>query len=377
MSFWTDFPRTAAFLEQDRAGGFHIGGQIYISQRGKVVLSSAFGAAAEYIDMEEDSLMLWLSSGKPLTAICMALLQERGELALQDKVTKFIPEFATGGKSEITLAHILTHTGGFRVADKISPLNDWASTIEKICAASLEPQWPIGQKAGYHVSGSWFILGEIIQRTVGLPFTAFLRTHLLEPLGMFHTWNGISESQQQAYGKKLVVMHNTVLQPPEPMPLETSAFVAQPRPGSNTRGPISELGKFYEMLLHEGAVDGRQFISPATVALFVSPQRVGMYDQTFMHPMDWSYGFLVNGRKDLVKTMPYSFGRHASPHTFGHGGAQSSSGFCDPVNSLVVAWALNGMAGEKHHNRRARELNTAIYEDLALSEKKEEKVEKL
>jgi CubicO group peptidase (beta-lactamase class C family) len=361
---WTEaWPETAAILEQDSARGFHVGGQICVSHRGKRALNASFGKAREHAGMRPDSLMLWLSSGKPLTAVCIAQLWEKGELHLDDPVARFIPEFAQAGKGAITAANLLTHTGGFRTADKIPPDTDWEVVMEKICATPLEPRWPVGQKAGYHISGSWFILGEIIQRITRQPFAEFLRESLLIPAGMADTWNGIPLAAQAEYGERIALMHNTAMQPPQIMPLETPVLISQPRPGSNTRGPISDLAAFYEMLCNGGAVGKTQLLREETVRLFVSPQRKGMHDQTFMHPMDWGYGFLVNSRKELVETMPYSFGRHASARTFGHGGAQSSCGFCDPENGLAVAWALNGMAGERIHNARARELNTAIYND--------------
>jgi CubicO group peptidase (beta-lactamase class C family) len=66
--------------------------------------------------------------------------------------------------------------------------------------------------------------------------------------------------------------------------------------------------------------------------------------------------------------MPYSFGRHASTDTFGHSGNQASCAFADPKNRLVVAWACNGMPGERKHQQRQRAINNSIYEDLGLTE---------
>ncbi|HBL43542.1 MAG TPA: serine hydrolase, partial [Planctomycetaceae bacterium] len=52
--------------------------------------------------------------------------------------------------------------------------------------------------------------------------------------------------------------------------------------------------------------------------------------------------------------------------SFGHGGSQSSIAFADPERELVVAVVANGRPGEPRHQRRAREINEAIYEDLRL-----------
>ena len=44
----------------------------------------------------------------------IAQLWEQDKLRPDDRVAKYIPEFAAGGKDAITIRHVLTHTGGFR-----------------------------------------------------------------------------------------------------------------------------------------------------------------------------------------------------------------------------------------------------------------------
>ncbi len=137
-----------------------------------------------------------------------------------------------------------------------------------------------------------------------------------------------------------------------------------PRPGSSARGPIRELGWFYESLL---AVGGRPLlVSEKTLRQFTSRERVGMFDQTFLHIIDMGLGFIINSNDYGAETVPYGYGRHASPSTFGHSGNQCSCAFADPGNGLVVAWALNQQPGERLHQQRAREINSAIYQDLHL-----------
>ncbi len=139
----------------------------------------------------------------------------------------------------------------------------------------------------------------------------------------------------------------------------------RPSPGSSARGPIRELGRFYEELL--SALKGESDLFTAqTVEAMTSPHRVGELDRTFQHVVDFGLGFLVDSNRYGADTVPYGFGKHCSPRTFGHGGAQSSMGFADPEHDLVVAWAANAQIGEPRHNARNRAINTAIYEDLGL-----------
>ena len=90
--------------------------QLYVSLRGEVIADVALGLARDGVPMRRDTLMLWLSAGKPVSAVAVAQLWERGLLDLDDPVAKHIPEFAANGKDVVTIRHILTHTGGFRGA---------------------------------------------------------------------------------------------------------------------------------------------------------------------------------------------------------------------------------------------------------------------
>ena len=61
-----------------------------------------------------------------------------------------------------------------------------------------------------------------------------------------------------------------------------------------------------------------------------------------------------------------STGAYASQDTFGHGGSQSSVGFCDPLHRLTICIFCNTRPGPKHHYERMCAISTAIYEDLGL-----------
>jgi CubicO group peptidase (beta-lactamase class C family) len=123
------------------------------------------------------------------------------------------------------------------------------------------------------------------------------------------------------------------------------------------------LGKFYESLLGLGT----QLLKGETIAEFTQRHRVGLFDHTFQHVIDFGLGFIVNSNGYGVETVPYGYGRHASDEAFGHSGAQSSCAFADPAHQLAVAWSCNGLPGERLHQRRAREINSAIYEDVGLA----------
>lgn len=117
--------------------------------------------------------MIWFSSTKAITAVAVAQQWERGKFDFDDPVAKYIPEFGNRGKEAVTIRHVLTHRGGFRMADggNRSLARTMADNLKEIYQAELEPGWVPGKKAGYHPTSGWFILGELVQRTSGKQFS--------------------------------------------------------------------------------------------------------------------------------------------------------------------------------------------------------------
>ena len=373
MSDWADkLPRSFDVIDRGMRDGLHVGAQLHVRLADDVIVDAGVGIARDGVQMTSDSMMIWMSSSKPITAIAIAQLIERGQLDLDDAIATHIPEFGQNGKETITIRHALTHTGGFRgVASRYDAL-PWPQTIEAICNARIEPNWTPGEKAGYHIASSWYILGEIVQRLGGVPFDRYVRENLFLPLGMADSWIGMPAEQYAAYGNRLGVMHQTDGGTIRPHPsLDSLAATVSPRPGSNGRGPMREMARFYRMLLRarRGDPTGAALVglSPATIDTFTPRQRVGMFDNTFRLAVDWGLGFIVNTMNDDMAKFAYGFGPHASADTFGHGGNQSSLAMADPDRDLIVAVVFNGMPGEPAHAARMRALTTAVYEDLSLA----------
>ena len=366
----TDLPRTVSVLELGIEQGLHLGAQVYVSltnaDGGRTSIDSAIGERRSGQSMTPETLMIWLSSTKPVTAVAIALLWQRGLVELDDPVARYLPEFGARGKERITLRHVLTHTSGIRMLNVGWPDASWDEIIANICRARPEPRWDPGKKAGYHLSSSWFILGELVRRIDGRHFRQFVREEVFEPLGMLDSWVGMPRERHQAYGERLGKMYNTEGGVRMARRWDREAHVVGCSPGGNGYGPIRELGAFYEMLLGRGQRDRVTLLSPQTVEALTTPHRVGMFDLTFKHKLDWGLGFIINSSHYDADLPPYGYGRHASRRTFGHSGFQSSTGFADPEHGLVVAVVTNGNPGEPKHTERFRDITEAIYEDLGL-----------
>ena len=126
-----------AFLEREMEEGRHKGAQAAISRHGRPVVEYAVGEAAPGVPMTPDSLTAWFSASKPVTAMAIALLYDRGLLALDDPVRRHIPEFGNG-KEACTIRHVLTHMGGFPGAIHREDGLGWDELIAVICAHPAE-----------------------------------------------------------------------------------------------------------------------------------------------------------------------------------------------------------------------------------------------
>jgi CubicO group peptidase (beta-lactamase class C family) len=345
--------------------GLHYGAQLYVSMKGKPVAEIAFGEASDGVPMQNDTIMHWYSAVKPVVAMGIGLLMENGELELDHPVARFIPLFGSQGKESVSIRQLLTHTGGFPNVPIRRNALDWDEIIHTICNAGLS--WQPGEEAGYHVASSWYILGEIIRILDGRTCDRFVRQMIFEPSGMMDSWLAVPPGQYQRYGDRMGAvarMGSRIRGVNRPDPAE---LAAHPRPGGGGRGPVRELGRFYEVLLQGGTCEGRKIFSESTVDLFRRPHRLEMYDRTFSHVLDWGLGIQVNSWHHGGESVPYSFGCHASEDSFGHCGHLCSSGWCDPLHELVITVVFNGQPTVSRHHARMNAVHAALYQDLELA----------
>lgn len=359
----SEFAKTRAVFLAGLQAGLHPGAQLYVARAGEVLIDEAFGEARAGVAMQRDSLMLWFSAGKPITAAAIGKLVERGLLDWETRVAEVIPEFAAQGKATVTVRHLLIHTAGLRHAETLDAALGWEERVARICALPLEADWIPGQRAGYHISGTWHLLGEIVRRISGQSLDSHVRESIFNPLRMDCSSLALGGEEVTTQQANIAFVYDTSGTAPQPKHEWNSVDgLTRCIPGGSARGPVRELGRFYEALRRGGEI----ILRSETVQAMTSRQRTGLFDETFQFRMDCGLGFILNSNREGLQ-MPYGYGRHASPETFGHSGNQSSCAFCDPHHELVVAWACNGLPGERLHQQRQRAINNAIFEDLGLT----------
>ena len=102
------------------------GAVVLVGRHGKVVFRKAYGNRAVVPapePMTADTVFDMASLTKVVaTATSVMTLVEDGKVRLQDRVTKFIPEFAAGGgaRDQVTVEELLTHRAGLAADDPMA-----------------------------------------------------------------------------------------------------------------------------------------------------------------------------------------------------------------------------------------------------------------
>ncbi|MEO1236220.1 MAG: serine hydrolase domain-containing protein [Planctomycetota bacterium] len=381
----SEMAQTDGVIRRGIDQGLHPGAQVCVWHDGECAVDAGWGEAAPGRTMTADTRTLWMSAGKPITAVALAQRVEAGEVDWDDPVAEYVPEFAAQGKEAVTLRHVLTHTGGFRSAALRYPEQSWDEAIAAVCDARLETGWRVGETAGYHAHAGWNIVGKVLEVCSGQALGEHLREAVLRPWGMDRTWIGVPAEPSGVYDAveptlaEVVDSSRSPEQPATPTGYHERAWVTGQRPGGNVYGPASDLARFYRGLLNGGELDGKRLLSPEAVADLTARHRRDTEDRTFRAVMDWGLGFMVNNRRhdaanaelrgissQTDPATPYGFGPAAGDSAYGHCGNQTSAGFADPEHGLVVVMVFNGMPGEKRHQRRMHETLGAVYDDLGL-----------
>jgi CubicO group peptidase (beta-lactamase class C family) len=129
------------------------------------------------------------STTKTMAAISMLVLIDRGEIDVDAPVATYWPEFKAGGKENVLVRHIMSHTAGLSGwQEPMQPddLYDWDLTCSRL--AAQEPWWEPGTASGYHAISQGYLEGEVVRRvTGGQTIGAFFAKEIAGPLGAdFH-----------------------------------------------------------------------------------------------------------------------------------------------------------------------------------------------
>ncbi|MBL8593744.1 MAG: beta-lactamase family protein, partial [Devosia sp.] len=324
-----------------------------------------------------DTIFRLASLSKPVTATACLAMVDRGELRLDDVITRFLPQFrprlADGSTPDITIRQLLTHTSGLtyrfaqwpggsyhlaNVSDGLDqPGLDMEENLRRIASAPL--QFAPGTQWGYAVGID--VLGHILAVVRGTTLGAVIADLVTGPLGMRDTGFTVADRQRLslAYADNPdgapVPMDAThsVPRPTEPPTLYSPARVLDPRSfqsgGAGLTGTAPDFAKFLEAL----RTGHPQLLRPPTRAAALRNQIGDLAGDA--GGSGWRFGFLSGVLVDpRLAATPQSAG------TFYWGGAHGNTWFLDPERQLSFV-GLTNTAVEGVDGRFPREVRDAIY----------------
>jgi CubicO group peptidase (beta-lactamase class C family) len=164
---------------------------------GKAVRYSAVGPppdragvelpASEQIPARTDTIFDLASLSKLFTVVVVMQQVEQGLVDLDSPVADYVPEFAAGGKEDVTVRNLLTHTGGLPADLPLwSDYPDPATRLAAALAVPLMPDSVPGEQYLYSDLGL-IALGELVHRVTGTPLDEAVRAGITEPLSMSET----------------------------------------------------------------------------------------------------------------------------------------------------------------------------------------------
>jgi len=165
---------------------------VIVVRKGQVLHRAGYGLAHVELGVaaKPEHVFRIGSVTKQFTSAAVLMLVEEGKIALDDPITRFLPDYPTQGKT-ITVEHLLTHTSGIQ---SYTDMPKWRELLRRDLSLTEltdvfknEPmQFAPGEKWRYNNSG-YVLLGAIIEKAAGKPYAEFVKERIFTPLGMADT----------------------------------------------------------------------------------------------------------------------------------------------------------------------------------------------
>ncbi len=292
--------------------------------------------------MRSDSLFWIASQTKPMTATALMMLVEEGKVKIEDPVEAYLPEFKgqrviaeqddehvllRKPKHPMTLLNVLTHTSGLPYRTAIEePIRDLIPLNIAVRSYSMTPLLSEPDSQYLYSSAGINVAGRIIEVVSGRPYEEFMKSRLLDPLGMTDTAFRPDSKRLKRLAKAYKpnssgddLEETTIVQYTYPLNDPRRQAV----PGGGLFSTAADVARFCRMILNGGTLDGTRFVSELSVARMTHKQT-----------------------GDAVPT-DYGLGWSTAPDSFGHGGALSTNMTIDPRRGLVFIFLVQhaGFAG--------------------------------
>ncbi|HEX4720264.1 MAG TPA: serine hydrolase domain-containing protein [Thermoleophilaceae bacterium] len=163
------------------------GGALTVRVRGETVVDLVTGYAdkAHTRPWTPETLAISFSTTKGVASTVVHRLADRGQLAYDEPVAAYWPEFAAGGKERVTVRQLLTHRAGLysvrAVAKRAEDLLDHVALEDKLAARAVRA--PTERSAYHAITYGWLVAG-LARRITGHGLADLARIEVTEPLGI-------------------------------------------------------------------------------------------------------------------------------------------------------------------------------------------------
>ena len=348
------------FVEDDALPG----SVILVARNGEIAYYKAFGKRdiEQNEPMEKTDIFRIASQTKATVSVGIMILQERGLLTISEPVGKYIPEFnkttvavsdQDGGYTvenanrAITIRDLLTHTSGIGYGNGIAAdkwkeagIQGWyfadrkepiLETVKRMAKLPFDAQ--PGEKFVYGYSTD--ILGALIEVVSGENLKDFLTKNLFEPLQMNDTHFYLPKDKKDRLAVVYSATETGIEKAPTPGKMVgQGAYLKGPRVsysgGAGLLSTACDYGRFLQMLLNQGTLDGKRILSRKSVELMTVD-----HISNIKFPWDNGTGFGLGF--SIVKDLG-TRGTMGSVGEFGWGGAYHSSYWVDPSENMVAVY---------------------------------------
>jgi CubicO group peptidase (beta-lactamase class C family) len=324
------------------------GAQFCAYKNGKLILDLHGGWADKKKSkvISPSTLFSIFSSGKAVASLTIAHLVQQNCLSYNNLVSAIWPEFSKYGKSNLTVAQLLSHQSGLSGITCPNWTNedwfDWKKTCNSL--ANQKPIFSPGKQSGYHPITFGFLVGEIARRadknrrTLG----KILREDICEPNNL-DIWIGLPKNKHNDCSEiikpsKLANLGeiNTATEfaflknwsTPNPKPIERwrEAEFA----GNNCHSNAKSLAQIMQMAV-SGKINRTNYLSKENIQDLRKSRSKGP---------DLVLPYTINFGAGLIRNTPnYFYGPNAE--TVGHSGWGGSCVFADHINGISAAYVMN------------------------------------
>lgn len=330
-----DRRRLDLFLSRSRLevdSGVLPSAQVAVARHGRLVVFETFGEATN-----EHRYILQSVGRTVVAAVAWKLLGE-GLLALDERVSDVIPEFATHGKEVVTVEQVLTHTAGFPFAPLGQPaMSERRARLERFARWRLD--WPPGSRLQFHLTSAAWVIAELVERRTGLAFPDYLRTEIVEPLGLGLILPLPASRYEEVLAAPVAIDRTSddqEVDPWGPWYLADPEILAAGEPSHSIVGSAADVALFFQALFHSGLWDEGTIADAITIRRSEAPFGERVYGGS-EEIANVALFTMVSGTVGGSWTP-----RTGSPRTFGSGGAPCQLAFMDPETGTSFAFLTNG-----------------------------------